>query len=69
MRRLRHDLGVDVRIRWVKAHSSEMSQPRALGNKEADLLAERGRNTQAGADHKGIVAKTIHAVNTLSHSG
>jgi ribonuclease HI len=69
MRRLRHDLGVNVRIQWVKAHSSEMSQPRALGNKEADLLAERGRNMQAGTDHKGIVAKTIHAVNTLSQSG
>lgn len=69
MRRLRHELSVDVRIRWVKAHSSEMSQPRALGNREADLLAENGRNAQVSADHKEIVTKVMDGANALSRSG
>jgi hypothetical protein len=69
MRKLRHELGVDVRIRWVKAHSSEMSQPRALGNREADLLAQNGRNAQVSADHKEIVTRVMDSANALSRSG
>jgi ribonuclease HI len=69
LRYLRHNLGAEVSLQWVKAHTSGTVGAEVEGNREADLLAGDGRKRGTPGPHRDLVCRARSLVSSLERRG
>lgn len=69
LRYLRHNLGAEVSLQWVKAHTTSTLGLEVEGNREADLLAGDGRKRGTPGAHGDLVSRARLLVSSLERRG
>lgn len=69
LRYMRHNLGADVYLQWVKAHTIGVTGLEVEGNREADLLAGNGRKRGTAGEHSALVSRISLLVSSLEPCG